>query len=214
MRMSSISGTARALAVGALLLAPGIVSAMCGEPFEANAFKRPIDYLDPADQEYVKVWVEPFHFTREVEALVRGKSTDIPGDLAYTLRQIPNHHRALNSMMRWQLAKGRPMDADERLIYTIQCYFERAIEFRPNDPVIYLLQGIYFHRAKKLDDAVASYRKAEQMAPENAEVLYNMGLVLVDKGDFALAKDYAERSYKLGYPMPGLRNRLKQLGKW
>jgi tetratricopeptide (TPR) repeat protein len=202
-----------AIAALAAALVSGEAAAMCGQPLERNAFGRPIDYTDPADQDYVKQWVEPFHFTPEVEGLIRGKSTDIPGDLAYVLRQIPNHHRALNSMMRWQIAHGRPIDAEERLIYTIDCYFERAIEFRPNDPMLHMLLGIYFHRTKKYEDAIKAYERAESLAPDNAEIQYNMGLALFDAKQYDLAKEHADRAYQMGYPMPGLRNKLKSVGR-
>lgn len=41
------------------------------------------------------------HFTAEVEALVRGKTSATPGgDIDFTLRAIPNNHRVLLAMMR------------------------------------------------------------------------------------------------------------------
>jgi tetratricopeptide (TPR) repeat protein len=198
----------------ALVLAPAAAHSMCGAPFEQNAFKRPIDYTNPADREFVTIWVEPFHFTREVEALVRGKSSDIVGDLSYTLRQIPNHHRALNSMMRWQLEHKLPADAPERLIYPMECYFERALAMGTNDPAIYVLQGIFFHRSKQYQDSLRSYDRALAINPNLAELHYNLGLLLIDMKDYAKAREHAERAYELGYPMPGLRNKLQRLGYW
>jgi tetratricopeptide (TPR) repeat protein len=189
------------------------VWAMCGEPFERNAFKRPIDYLAPSDKEYVTVWVEPFHFTKEVESLIRGKTAEDPvGDLAYTLRQIPNHHRALNSMMLYQLHRGRPRDADERLIYPMECYFERALAIHDDDAVVLMLQGVYFHRLKQYDDAARSYQKAEAFAPNAAELQYNMGLLEVDRHNYDAATKHAIKAYQLGYPMPGLRKKLAEAG--
>lgn len=44
--------------------------------------------------------VGSYHFTPPVEALIRGASGTIGGDLDYTLRAFPNHHRALNATNR------------------------------------------------------------------------------------------------------------------
>jgi len=203
-----------ALVTVALLAQPAAVWAMCGDAFQYNAFGRPIDYTNPADKEYVTVWVEPFHFTRDVESLTRGKSSDLPGDLSYTLRQIPNHHRALNSMMRWQLAHRLPLDAEERRIYTIECYFERALAMSETDPVIHLLQGIYFQRTKKLEDAMRSYQRAIDLNQNLAEAFYNRGLLMFEMERYEDAKSDAQRAYELGYPMPGLRNKLQKINRW
>lgn len=72
----------------------------------------PFDYTDPETARPGKYGqspplhlVEIAHFTPEVEHLVRGKSGAIYGDLDYTLRAFPNHHRALWSMVRYYLGQ-------------------------------------------------------------------------------------------------------------
>jgi tetratricopeptide (TPR) repeat protein len=49
---------------------------------------------------------------------------------------------------------------------------------------------------------------------ESAEVYYNLGLVSLELGEVDSAADYASRAYELGFPLPGLRNRLQKLGKF
>ncbi len=195
-------------------LSPLPALAMCGAPLAQNNFKRPIDYTDPADQDYVKNWVEQYHWTAGVENLTKGKSGPVQQDLAFILRQIPNHHRALNSMMNWQLTHPFPLDATEYGMYRIDCYFDRALSFTPNDPVLYVLQAIYFHKTKKYEDAERSYQRALAMDEDLAEAHYDLGLLLFDMGKFPEAKAEAQKAYALSYPMPGLRNRLARAGKW
>jgi hypothetical protein len=36
----------------------------------------------------------------------------------------------------------------------------------------------------------------------------------VRKGDYAGAREHAERAYELGHPLQGLRNRLRRAGHW
>lgn len=64
----------------------------------------PFDYTSPTDRKHLGI-VEHYHFTSDVEHLRKGASGSIALDLDYTLRAFPNHHRALNAMMTFQLQK-------------------------------------------------------------------------------------------------------------
>jgi len=46
----------------------------------------------------------------------------------------------------------------------------------------------------------------------SAEIQYNLGLVLLELGDIEEAQIAARKAYELGYPLPGLRNKLKRMG--
>lgn len=190
--------------------APGLAQQVCGPPMEHNQFRRPLDYNDPVDREWLDV-VERAHFTAEIEALIRGKNVPLPGDIDYTLMQYPNHYRALHAMARWQLANRRPPDAE---YLTVDCYYQRAFTFRPKDPTLYMLYGIYLHKAGRLDDAWAAYQRAEAHGANSAEYHYNMGLLQIDRQDYEDARKHARIAYELGYPLPGLRNKLRRLGHW
>jgi TPR repeat protein len=50
--------------------------------------------------------------------------------------------------------------------------------------------------------------------PDNATAHYNLGLLYFDKKNYSKAKVHAEKAYALNFPLPGLRNRLKKVGKW
>lgn len=184
----------------------------------------PYDYTDPETTRPGKYGntpprqlVERYHFTPEVEQLVRGSSSITPaGDLNYTLKAFPNHHRALWSMSRYYL---RQLDrvGYERLRTTElqrdgtpppECYFHRAIAFAPEDPVVRAIFGIYLHRRGELDAALEHYLVAEKMAPKRAETIYNMGLLYLDMGNAAKAREYAERAQALGYPLRGLQKKI------
>src|SRR5882672_10328606 len=59
-----------------------------------NAY-GPFDYRIEHDKLAI---VEAYHFTSQVELLIRGQSGALGADLDYTLRAAPNHHRALVAM--------------------------------------------------------------------------------------------------------------------
>ncbi|WP_405240859.1 tetratricopeptide repeat protein [Lentisalinibacter orientalis] len=151
--------------------------------------------------------VEAYHFTAKVERLESGQSqTDPAGDLDYTLRAVPNHHRALYAISRYELTHGVSR------WNTARCYFERALAFRPNDPVVRMLFGLHFAIRDAHSAAVKEYRQAESLMPENAELQYNLGLSLFELGDYRAARESAKLAYKNGYPLPGLKKRLEAVG--
>lgn len=173
----------------------------------------PYDFTDPAHREEFLPVVEKFHFTKNVEALIRGKSDTITGDLHYTLRAFPNHHRALDSMARYQFQHKRPFGAP---YYSAECYFVRAIRFKPYDGVVRLIYGIFFHKRGDFQSAEVRYLEALKLVPEasSAEVFYNLGLLYIDLKMWGKAIEFAQKAYDGGHPLPGLKNRLKRAGKW
>ncbi len=187
----------------------------CGSPLDGNAFNRPIDYNDKTKDSLSKIrLVERYHFTPKVESLQEGESGAIELDLAYTLRQVPNHYRALATMARWQAINGYSIGMEAKSIYSADCYFRRALTFRPEDPNLHVLYGIYFHQAGKHDEALREYKLAESLGPANAELHYNMGLLYAEKDEFDAAREHAIKAYSMGYPLVGLRNKLKRAGEW
>lgn len=191
----------------AALVPSGPAQALCGGSLDQNNFRRPIDVNDPMDQDKVKTVVQ-HHFTPEVAALVRGSTAKLPGDIHYTLRHIPNHYGALESMARYQLQ--HPGFSDE--YFTVDCYFERAFAFRPKDSRLHLLYGTYLHRAKRYDEALRAYARAEELGLDSPELYYNRGLLEFERDNFDEAAAYAARAYAGGYPLPALRNKLVEAG--
>lgn len=199
-----------AIALMILLTAawPQATLAFCGPPLNMNHWGRPADHRNPEETERLNL-VERYHFTPEIEALKDGKNGPLPGDIHYTLIQFVNHYRALQAMATWQLTNPCRQDQE---CFPADCYFERALAFTPDDPTIYLIWGNYAYRKNEHDRALEIYRRAEALAPENAEVLYNLGLLQVERKDYSSARDYAVKAYGRGHPLPGLRNRLKRAG--
>ena len=84
----------------------------------------------------------------------------------------------------------------------------------PTDAAVRLLQGIYFMKVNRPEDTRTSLKVALDLEPDSAEINYNAGLVYVDLREYDSALRHARRAYELGYPLPGLRNKLKRLGAW
>lgn len=171
------------------------------------------DYNDPQDADYLKV-VNKGHFNSDVENLIRGTrgAADPMGDIRYTLRRIPNHHRALYAMSRYYflnyeryLRKG---------FTSPDCYFRRATAWRERDGVVWLLYGIHLHKDERYAESVERYQGALDLMPHSAETHYNLGLAYVELGELESARDAAIEAYQRKYPLPGLKNKLKRKGMW
>ena len=176
-------------------------------PLHGTIGKDYFDFLDPASKQRLDI-VEEYHFTPEIENLQRGLTGYIPGELDFVLRALPNHYRALAAMGRWQLMNPKMPDSLAGRVYTADCYFRRAIDFRGTDPNLHQLYGIYLHQSGKLADAERQYKTALELGSDNAELFYNYGLLKFRQGDLAAAQEMAEKAYARGYPLPGLRDML------
>jgi hypothetical protein len=56
--------------------------------------------------------------------------------------------------------------------------------------------------------------RAEELSPDDTMLAYNLGLVALDMKDTDRALRLARKAYAAGVPMPGLRSRLQEAGKW
>lgn len=132
--------------------------------------------------------------------------------------------------------KARPVDYIGRAmdLLTVRDYSralldaKRAVEAAPNQLLPYLVRaqvsyGLYqaevdgedvqarrARRSALLDDVLADYRKALELSPQSPVVLYNIGCILFEKGDFtaadkaftdalAIKPDFGEAYYNRGF---------------
>jgi tetratricopeptide (TPR) repeat protein len=179
----------------------------CGDVFDRR--DGVFDYTDPAD------WavhgripiVLQYHFTPDVEALRKGNTGDLLADIEFTLRAIPNHHRAIMAVVRYEATRGIPPGRR-----SVQCWFNRALTWRPNDGMVWLLYGNYQAKGQQWEAALESYGRAKALLPDNVEVDYNLGLLYVKRGAYDKAVEHARNAYSKGYPLQGLRRQLAQKG--
>jgi len=178
----------------------------------SNAY-GPWDYTNPDHFQEKLPIVTIAHFTTSVENLTKGKSGTILGDLDYTLRAFPNHHRALYAMARYQLRYPNQINRQTRY-RTAECYFKRAMAFKPDDGKVLMLYGIYEYKRERLDHAEELYFKALEHIPENPDLQNNIALLFLKKSDYEKAKIHAEKAYQYGFPFRGVEKILKNKNKW
>ena len=200
------------VAVGLLLSLPAMAqtpnSNYCGEL--RGRHYGPFDYRmrGQVDLEVV----ERAHFAPEVEAGIRGSTSYLGDDLNYTLRAIPNHVRALNTMAKVGL-RDKVLHVPHAL-YPVECYFDRAMRFAPDDGAVRAVYGSYLLGLGRINDAVGAFAKALELKPDDPTINYNAGLAYFRKKDYKNARVHAKKAYELGFPLPGLKTMLTQAGQW
>lgn len=171
----------------------------------------PYDYTNPKHRGYSLNIVEKYHFTKDVETLKKGSSGTVWGDLNYTIRAFPNHHRALYAMMRYQLTVERPLDARYS---PIECYFQRAIKFSPNDYRVMQLYANYLTKKKQPKMAIGAYKRAMNTKNAPPEINYSLGLLYFDLKKFDDAVEQAKIAYDGGVKKSKLASKLKKINRW
>lgn len=171
-----------------------------------NAY-GPFDYRTDKDKLGI---VEKYHFGATQENLTKGAG--LGGNIDYTLRAFPNHHRALMSMMKlgFREKRAKPHGAD----YTVECYMVRAEAFRAEDAMVKVIYGLYLIQSGRSGEAVGKLETARELDSRNANVHYNLGLAYFDLKQYDKALESAHKAYAGGFPLPGLRDKLKRAGKW
>jgi len=225
--MSSKGRWVAALRIEHLVLAVGLslaavqagAQSASGLPGECGSIVNgygPFDYNSPNDRLTKWPIVEQNHFDAGVQRLVGhskpGGPSMLGGDIDYVLRAFPNHPGALYTMVRYKLAHT-PLTAP-KMHYSAECYFLRAEFFRPDDATVRAIHGYYLHKTSDDAGARTRYEEALKLAPTSAEVNYNAALFYLDIKENKLALERARQAYALGYPLPGLRDRLQRLGLW
>lgn len=182
----------------------------------------PFDYTDPVatktkqggGSETALHLVESAHFAPDSENLIKPMGRGFLGDFDYTLRAWPNHHRALLSLVRFQLEVNKKIRNPEKEFSPVECYFQRAIHFSPKDSATYSLYAYYLSKIGKQQQAQEQYEKALTITPDSSKIEYAYSLLLIDLKQYDKALEYAQKAYQHGKPPLGLQNKLKKLGVW
>lgn len=212
--MNDMPPTMRPLMVLALGLAAVLPAAAqtadsgCG-PL-ANAY-GPFDYrFERGNSLYL---VESAHFTPRIEALIRDQTSRlVGGDLDYTLRAFPNHHRALNAMIRLGEKEKSPVPKGAR--YSVECWLKRATLFKPDDTVARLFYVSFLQKGGRTEEAANQLLLAAHSAGDNAFSHFNIGLFYFEMKDYDHALLHAQKAELLGFPRATLKERLAAVGKW
>lgn len=182
-----------------------------GEPLK-NPY-GPYDFTNPNHAVKLPI-VLGAHFQPYVEKLIRGHTQETPhGDIDYTLRAIPNYHRALYAISKLERNDKRNLPEGEIFkpkYYSAECYFKRAIYMQPRDSISFMLYAMHLQFSDNKKEARVMYENALRIDDKNPELHYNAGLFYLDIGMIEKAKYHADLAYSKGYPLSGLKIKLQE----
>ena len=195
----------------------------CGGPLAAQTINfenfdyGPYDYTNPLHYRERLPVVEKYHFNSDVENLRASMPGGTIGShILYVIRSFPNHHRALSAF-------GRLWDRSGSLVkppagvgrhQTPDFVYQRALAFAPTDGTVRLLYGIYLDDAGRQPEALQMIDQAAELAPDTADINYNLGLMYLRLGEHDKADFHASKAYDQGHPLPGLRKKMVAAGIW
>ena len=197
--------------IGELANAQSAPANSCGNPFKNHY--GPWD-IRKAGRYSIEV-VEGAHFTPGIESMTRPGTTtmrDMAHDVEYTLNVFPNHHRALITMQR--LSERHRVDPPPGTDRTVECWFDRAVRFTPDDTVVRSLFARYLAKLGRNDEAIKHLEMATEAGKDNPFTQYNIGLVYFEMKEYNHALIQAHRAKALGLNRPELENQLRKLNKW
>jgi uncharacterized protein (TIGR02996 family) len=208
----AVRAVAMLSAVGVILGSAQIANAQA-DPSSCGSLENaygPFDYRKEREKS-LRV-VEGFHFTPNIENLIRGNSGTLGSELNYVLRASPNHHRALMSMMR--LGDRLQTDQPPGSAHTMDCWFERALRFQPDDTIVRLIFATYLTEHQRKAEAMEQLERATVAAADNAFTHYNIGLVYFDLKEYDKSLQQAHKAMAMGFQRTTLREMLRKAGHW
>ena len=100
------------------------------------------------------------------------------------------------------------------LHFTIACWFDRAIAYRPDDPSVRIVYASELIKSGRNSAALEQVKIAEGLAKENPVLHYNVGLLYFDLQEYDKSMANAKFAYEAGFNFPGLKEKLVKAGKW
>lgn len=150
------------------------------------------------------------HTGPATQRLASGEYTQrVMADIDFTLRVWPNHVRGLQALIEYTIAGGKPYS-----FQPAECYFVSAKQFYDDDVNVHMLEGLYYWKMQKYQQAKQAYRAALDIDPNSVDANYNYGLMCLELKDYSEALKHAHVAYSAGYPLAGLRKRLQAAGQW
>jgi tetratricopeptide (TPR) repeat protein len=77
-----------------------------------------------------------------------------------------------------------------------------------------MVYGIHLMRRGARDQAIKQLEAAYEKVGDDPNLNYNLGLAYFDAGQYDRALEQAKKAASLGFPLDGLKNKLKKAGRW
>lgn len=137
--------------------------------------------------------------------------TRVKDETLFTLSGLPSDSKVIPAMY---VTLGSAC-LEQEDFQCAQKDFEKAIKINPAEATAYSALAILFRKKKELNLARDTLLRGNTAVGErSSEIQYNLGLILLEMNDIDGALTYAHKAYRAGYPLPGLKSKLKRLDRW
>jgi tetratricopeptide (TPR) repeat protein len=149
----------------------------------------------------------PFETDQEERAFLIRKALD---EAAYSyVRAEPESFLYPNIAVVMAQARLENQQFDEAV-----AILNKTIADQPTRVEAYGALATIYHKQDNVTGALQVLKQADSaLGGKSAEVKYNIGLMQLQLGQVDEAVDSARAAYGLGFPLPGLRNKLEQIGR-
>ena len=135
----------------------------------------------------------------------------VVGEVDYTLERTPSDSFMVPVMVATAAEALYRLGQDEEALRRLST----AMGSFPGHAGLYTTAAVIYRGADKLGKAVEVLKRGEEKTEGGtAELHYFLGLVYADLEEYPRARAHAAKAYSMGYPLPGLRNKLKAVGQW
>ncbi len=121
----------------------------------------------------------------------------------YSKEALDLVEKQANEMMAWALMetgkKLKDIDPEQSLEYMIRAFELKAEVLGPGDLWMLNEMGLNLRKQGRLDEALKYYHMAQEIAPDDWNVAYNLGIAYLQAKKYDMACEYAEKALEC-YP--------------
>ncbi len=156
-------------------------------------------------------WYMLHHYCAGIIYERRGKIAEGIKEYEYTIATVPanfDFHADIAARMARAHYKLKHLD---KALY----YAKQAIDAKPNLPNGYVVKAFIERNEGSIDEAIKTLVEGNiNTQKRDSEINYHLGLAYMKREQYQDAMTYAKAAYKLGYPLPGLKDQLTKVGVW
>lgn len=93
-----------------------------------------------------------------------------------------------------------------------QQVFAEVEKYYPNYDRLYVTKAMMYWRLKKFNEGIKTIvARGDTQISKSMEMSYMLSFLYAESGEIESAEKYANIAYRLGYPLPGLKNKIEKL---
>lgn len=178
-------------------------------------FYGPFDYRSASKD--LRSRVESHHFDKYILQYMswlpnRPFDQYIAANLSYTLRAFPNHPTSLLTME--EIGRRLKTDAIPGSYFPLECWYTRALQLIPADPMVRAHYGIYLAHRGRNAEALANLAIGDKGLCTSRTMQYLIGLAHFKIAAYEQAQKNAMRAERMRFDLPHLKKQLVDSGKW